>query len=194
MKHSDERLFIIYKLLSVTVFLLVLIPLNLNAESCDSQCTDRGFNSHSSQGTAPFCSGSCDDWKNGTYANFKGSDVANPITDVGSSSDGKSCTTGHKRCCCRKVLDDCKSTCHNAGYGGFKCSGYYPDGKGWDEMIPGWCDDLNICYCGPDPYWGHNQNCGPEPAYLVRSCPGCCGSDSECPEGKKCTIHTGKCE
>ncbi len=169
MKYSDEMLFVIYKLLSVTVFLLVLIPLNLNAESCGSKCSDAGFNSHSSQGTAPSCSGSCDDWKNGAYGNFKDSDVGNPVTDIGESSDGKSCVSGKKRCCCRKILD-CKSTCWNAGYGGFKCSDYYyPDGL--EKAVPGWCSDDYICFCSPDP--PDDVTGGLFLDGFVRSCPDC---------------------
>ncbi len=140
------RPIIVWLTMSVSVFFLVMPPSNLYAKSCADKCSDAGFNSSSSQGTAPFCNGWCGDiWQDvyGFYSDYDN----NPVTDIGESSDESSCLSGSKRCCCRKILD-CKSGCQSAGYGSNIFSCVKEDAITNPSGLIGWCDSDFICQCG----------------------------------------------
>ncbi len=113
------------------------------AESCSNKCADAGYNDSKSDGTAPFCSGNCIDVWNGAVD--YGDSVAK---DVGKSTDGSSCISGEKRCCCR-AIHDCKSACKNSGKSiFFRCVPYSE--HGYKSPIVGWCDANLMCLCGYD--------------------------------------------
>ena len=144
-----------YPILALFVFIgmLFVYPETGFSESCADICSGKGykstsdFSSHTCQGTAPACSGGtlqCSDAWGGTE--IWNSSEASGVIEEGHCTDGSACITGHKTCCCRKLVD-CWSECNKHG------KGYYcekEDAKelfGNPPLFVGWCDSSHMCIC-----------------------------------------------
>ncbi len=151
MTKSLQIMNFVWIVLSVSFFLVVVSSLHANAESCANKCADAGYGDSSCQGTAPLCNGSCSDaW------------YGQKVDDIGECTDGSSCWSGSKRCCCRKFIDY-KSTSKSMGYDYFQCTrAPYSAADPWP--MAGWCDSDFICICttGVDggPSWDTESACG----------------------------------
>ena len=133
------------------LFAIVIWMFALGSASadCASTCADRGMNDSSCTGTAPFCDGDCEDiWGGGSFwNNVEGKGVV----DAGHCSAGSSCWSGHKECCCREILPDCRSACI-ALYKSvdFQCAAGDSDSVDAGYQFIGWCDANYMCLCYPD--------------------------------------------
>ncbi len=113
------------------------------SDSCESQCLGKGYTEWDTAGTAPFCDGDCDSVFSGGYGYNNGNYII--VDDVGESTDGSSCWSGTKRCCCRQVMTkSCSDACKEIGWAYSRCVGL--DG-GHTTPLLGWCNTTSLCQC-----------------------------------------------